>query len=215
MRLHHTFRHWLPLGLLLFAFIAPAQAESRAWNFRVFLDDREIGYHHFTLRAQGEERELKSEARFNVELLFFTAYRYTHEATERWRGQCLSELRAQTNDNGRRYQLEAARIGERLVVAKTRGREDLHGCVMTFAYWNPRMLNQGRLLNAQTGEYVNVTVTPGGEEALLVRGNPVMARRYALRGPDLAIDLWYSPSNEWLALESTTEGGRRLRYQIN
>jgi hypothetical protein len=62
---------------------------------------------------------------------------------------------------------------------------------------------------------VNVTVTPGGEEALLVRGNPVMARRYALRGPDLAIDLWYSPSNEWLALESTTEGGRRLRYQIN
>ena len=215
MQVHPSIRRWLPLGLLLFASIAPAQAESRAWNFRVFLDDREIGYHRFTLRNHGNERELHSEARFNVELLFITAYRYSHEATERWRGDCLAELRAYTNDNGTRYQLEAARIGERLVVARNQERENLHGCVMTFAYWNPQMLGQGRLLNAQTGEYVDVTVTPNGVETLLVRGNPVKARRYALRGPELAIDLWYSPANEWLALESTTDGGRRLRYQIN
>ena len=215
MRVHPAFRRCLPLGLLLFAFTAPVQAESRAWNFRVFLDDREIGYHRFTLRNQGDERELHSEARFNVELLFITAYRYAHEATERWRGECLAELRAHTNDNGKRYRLQAERIGERLVVARDQVREDLRGCVMTFAYWNPQMLSQGRLLNAQTGEYVDVTVTPGVKETLLVRGQPVTAQRYALRGPELAIDLWYSPNNEWLALESTTDGGRRLRYQIN
>jgi len=215
MRTHSAFRYCLPLGLLLFALIAPVQAETRAWNFRVFLDEREIGYHRFTLRNQGAERELRSEARFSVELLFITAYRYAHEATERWRGDCLAELRAHTDDNGTRYQIEAARIGERLVVAREQDREDLRGCVMTFAYWNPRMLSQERLLNAQTGEYMDVTVTPNGEETLLVRGNPVKARRYGLRGPELAIDLWYSPNNEWLALESTTDGGRRLRYQIN
>jgi len=215
MRAPTTLRHWLSLGLLLFSFVNPARADSRAWDFRVFLDDREIGYHRFTLRDKGDERELRSEARFKVELLFITAYRYAHEATERWRGNCLAELRARTNDNGKRYQLEAEQRGERLVVEKDHGREDLRGCVMTFAYWNPRMLSQGRLLNAQTGEYMDVTVTPAGEEMLLVRGNRVKAQRYALRAPDLAIDLWYSPDNEWLALESTTEGGRRLRYQIN
>jgi hypothetical protein len=41
------------------------------------------------------------------------------------------------------------------------------------------------------------------------------ARRYALRGEKIAIDLWYSLDNDWLALESTTSGGRRVRYQIN
>jgi hypothetical protein len=216
MHTHAIARHWLPFGLLLLALgITPAQAETRAWNFRVFLDEREIGYHHFTLRGQEPERELKSEARFNVELLFFTAYRYAHDATERWRGNCLADLKAQTDDNGQRYRLEAARVGERLVVARNQGRVDLQGCVMTFAYWNPQMLSQGRLLNAQTGEYVDVTVTPIGEETLRVRGQRVTARRYALRGPNLAIDLWYSPTNDWLALESTTDGGRRLRYQIN
>ncbi len=40
------------------------------------------------------------------------------------------------------------------------------------------------------------------------------ALRYALETRDFRIDLWYSPSKEWLALESRTESGRTIRYQI-
>jgi len=49
---------------------------------------------------------------------------------------------------------------------------------------------------------------------LTVRGEPVAAYRYRLSGEDLKIDLWYSPDNHWLALESTLEGGRKLRYRM-
>jgi hypothetical protein len=194
---------------------APLQAEVRAWNFRVFLDDAEIGYHRFTLRQGAGGRELTSEARFDVKFLFLTAYRYQHEAIERWRGDCLAAVAARTNDNGELYRVEASRVGERFVVETQAGRDELAGCVMTFAYWNPRMLRQTRLLNVQTGEYANVTVTPAGEELIPVRGQPTSTRRYALRGEKIAIDLWYSLDNDWLALESTTSGGRRVRYQIN
>ena len=60
----------------------------RTWNFRAFLDDGEIGYHHFTLSQRGEDRTLNSEARFKVKLWFINAYHYNHNATEHWHGNC-------------------------------------------------------------------------------------------------------------------------------
>jgi hypothetical protein len=46
-----------------------------------------------------------------------------------------------------------------------------------------------------------------------VRGRPVAASRHRLTGPGLSIDLWYAGA-EWVALESSLEGGRRLRYEL-
>ena len=53
-----------------------------------------------------------------------------------------------------------------------------------------------------------------GEEKITVRGAPVQAKRYRITGPKNPIDLWYSADNNWLALQSTLEGGRRLRYLL-
>jgi hypothetical protein len=54
-----------------------------------------------------------------------------------------------------------------------------------------------------------------GEETISVRGTPLPAKRYRITGPKNPIDLWYSATDEWLALESTVAGGRRLRYTLN
>ena len=86
------------VAALLFAGTA-AQAQVQQWDFQVFLDDKPIGYHRYTLREAGAERELTSEARFDVKLLFITAYRYAHDASESWRGNCLARLNARTDDN--------------------------------------------------------------------------------------------------------------------
>jgi hypothetical protein len=188
----------LALAILLLA-AAPAHAEARAWNFRVFLDEREIGRHRFTLSGQGAERELRSEARFDVRVLRIPAYRYRHDALERWRGDCLLSLSATTDDNGEPSAVD------------WRGQPG--ACDMSFAYWNPRILQARRLLNAQTGEVVPVTVTAQGEETMEVRGRPVLAQRHRLTGPRLAIDLWYA-EGEWVALQSEAAGGRLLRYRL-
>jgi hypothetical protein len=50
---------------------------------------------------------------------------------------------------------------------------------------------------------------------ITVRGQPQTARKFRLTGPKNPIDLWYSTADEWLALESTVAGGRRLRYALN
>jgi hypothetical protein len=202
------------LSMLLLSASATASASTEEWRFRVFLDDAEIGYHRFSLLGDGPERQLDSEARYNVKFLYITVYRYAHDSRERWQGNCLKQVEANTQDNGKTLAVRGTQDGDRFVVTNTRGQANLPACVMTFAYWNPDLLGQSRLLNVQTGEYMDVQVRVLGEETLTVRGTVQRALRYALETRDFRIDLWYSPNKEWLALESNTEGGRKLRYQI-
>jgi hypothetical protein len=192
----------------------PLPAKMQSWNFRVYLDDKPIGYHRFDLRTEGERRELHSAARFDVKVLFINAYKYIHDDNESWRGDCLQSLKASTDDNGKQLNVSATLQDEQFTVISSARRYVLPGCVMSFAYWNPLMLQQKQLLNAQTGDYDAVTIKLIGDVSLQVRGINQAARQYRLSGSKLSIDLWYSPSGEWLALESTTESGRRLRYLL-
>jgi hypothetical protein len=192
----------------------PAAASGiQTWNFRVLLDDRDIGEHRFTLRTSGGERELRSEARFDVRLLVLNVYRYRHEALERWEGHCLRSLVARTETNGETQSVNAAARDGRLVVERAQARDAHDGCVMSFAYWNPQILTAQRLLNSQTGEVLPVKVTPQGEQTLSVRGERRPAQRHRIEAPGLQIDLWYT-DGQWVALEAPAAGGRRLRYEL-
>jgi len=215
-------KSWLRLlmcAAAALAAVADASSNSEEWRFEVLLDDKPIGYHRFHLNGNSGELELTSEARFNVKFLFLNAYRYVHDARERWRDHCLSEVNASTDDNGLRRAVRGLQSPQGFRVMADERTEQLDACVMTFAYWNPRILEATRLLNPQTGEYVPVHVTSAGEDTVLVRGVPQRAERFRLIGDAtiggrLIIDLWYSPQQQWLALESTTEDGRRLRYRL-
>jgi len=181
---------------LLAMLTAATHADTREWRFDVSLDGRPIGEHRFQLREADDTRELVSEANFRVRILFFDAYRYAHRAEERWRGNCLQRLDARTDTNGRKTEVNV---------------EPTDTCVQTFAYWNPSILEARTLLNPQTGEYVPVEVRKLGTETLA--GQPAERFRLVGAGRDpLEIDLWYSPARDWLALESRTPEGRRLRY---
>ena len=189
------------------------------WRFSVSLDGKPIGYHRFELVERGAERELRSEARFTVKVLFFDAYRYAHDNRELWRGDCLAQIEARTDDNGTRKVVRGTQAVAGFVVSTAQRVIELDSCVRTFAYWNPQILAATHLLNPQTGEYVPVRVVHLGADTLAIRGVAQATERYRLvgdaaGGERLQIDLWYSPSQEWLALESTTQDGRRLRYQL-
>ena len=85
---------------------------------------------------------------------------------------------------------------------------------MTFAYWNPNFLEQSRLLNPQSGEYMPVNVEPLGKQEVMVRGDTVVAQAYRLTARNTELTVWYSDDNEWLGLESVAKGGRIIRYEL-
>ena len=192
---------------------------DKSWNFKVYLDDKEIGFHNFSLIQKDHHQEIYTSARFDVKFLFFNAYSYKHDNVEKWQGQCLTSINAVTDDNGDLYNVSGKGDNEAFIVNTKENYNDEKQnkylpCIKTFAYWDPEFLKETTLLNSQTGEMIEVTSEFIGNDTVRHNGEDVIARRYQLKGKDLQIDLWYSVDDDWLALESLTEGGRVVRYAI-
>jgi len=204
-------------ALLWVAFVSGNSAAnelSKTWEFEVLLDGSPIGYHRFQLSGEGDARRVESEARFDVRFLFFTAFRYRHTNTEVWDDGCLRSIESSTDSNGKDLAVIGTRLDNGFVVRGDGDQSSIDGCVMSFAYWNPEFLNQPRLLNPQTGEYLPVDVERLGRQALFVRGREVDAHAYRIRARQMELIVWYSDSNEWLGLESVAAGGRVIRYEL-
>lgn len=206
----------LVIGLFVLAFAAPVPANANdvaRWEFEVYLNNKKVGRHSFEVVEADGVRQVVSEASFVYRILFIPAYKYEHRSAERWADNCLVEFDARTNANGDRIEVSGERTGSGFLVEKGDRPVELPDCVMTFAYWNPDFLEQTRLLNPQTGEYVGVSVEQEGTETLLVNGDPVAANRFRLRAYEVDLTLWYSPDDEWLALESVAQGNNIIRYE--
>ena len=187
-------------GLAGAAHADPAALPTGDWNFSATLDGTEIGTHRFSVSGQGDERDVVSEADFAVKLLGFTAYHYHHRATEHWRGACLRRLDASTDDDGKTSQVQE------------RPTQD---CVMSFAYWNPAMCGQTRLLNAQTGKFESVKIERVGSGTVEVHGKPVPATEFRITGAAQPISVWYAAADgRWVGLDSTVAGDRKLSYRL-
>jgi hypothetical protein len=192
---------------------SPADGHASNWSFRVMLDGRAIGEHRFTVTPSSGGHTVQSDAAFTVRWLGVTLYRYQHRSVERWRGDCLDTLTADTDDDGQRTHVVAAMRGDILQVRGPAALE-ARGCVMSFAYWDPAMRSQQRLLNAQTGRLETVRITALAEDAAGVGVPPVGAKGWRIDGLKEAIVVWYAPQGEWLGLDTRVAGGRTLTYRL-
>ena len=195
----------------------PAAANDpaeREWHFRVYLDDKPIGYHYFRLTQTGDREKLTTRAQFDVTFLKIPLFKYRHDNVERWDSQCLESIASSTDENGKLFRVEGSAKGDGFQVSSNAGDATLPACISTFAYWDKSFLQEDRLLNSQTGEYLDVKVDDLGEQAVMVRDASVTANHYKLVADKLDIELWYSGNDQWLALQSKTAKGRLLRYVI-
>ncbi len=199
--------------LLSIATVSAAETD-KTWMFDVYLDDKQMGTHSFEVENDGERTILTTEASFKVNFLFFTAFEYEHRSREIWRDGCLEEIDAKTDNNGTMLNVEGEKNESGFEIESTKGGMSLEGCVRTFAYWKPAILEAERLLNPQTGTYEDVSVEKDGEETLTVDGQDVLTERYRLKAEKGDILLWYTKDEQrWVALNGPAKGDRRIRYE--
>ena len=188
---------------------------AQEWAFNVYLDKSKIGTHTFTLN----DNTLTSKAKFNVKVLFIEAYKYDHSATEKWSGDCLNALEANTIENKVTTKVTGKLEADTFNIKNGSAEQALPACVMTFAYWNPKILAQTKLLNPQNAEYLDTTITKLGAANIDVKGKPTETTHYKLTGAlkgvkKLNIELWYNQNNEWVALKSVTPEGYNIIYKL-
>lgn len=190
----------LALACSLLPAMAWGQARSE-WDFAVALDGKPIGTHRFVVTGVDENRGVESRADFVVRVLGIPVYRYRHRADEHWQGDCLRELNADTDDDGKRQQVAQ--------------RFDGPDCLMGFAYWNPKLVQQRQLIDPQTGRVTDVRFEPQADASIEVRGTAVPAHGWLLLADKQRITVWYAAdTGRWIGLDADAKGGRRLSYRI-
>lgn len=195
--------------------VATADDTVLRWEFDVFVDDKRIGNHIFEVVATDSSQQSVNTAEFRYRVLLIPAWRYSHTNTEQWSDDgCLQGFIASTRVNGRQSEISGTQTENGFVVDNGEATTELPPCIMSFAYWDPRFLEQTQLIDPQTGNYVDVTVEQLPIEPLDVLGRIIPAHPYRVRAEQLDLTVWYSEDNEWLALESTAKGGRVIRYEL-
>jgi hypothetical protein len=195
--------------------------QAEQLHFRVLLDDREIGEHRFSITPEEGGTRVRSEAQFDVRLLGIPVYRYRHENTEQWgEDGCLRAISSRTNANRDRYLVDGQRDDERFRVETATGPLEFDAaCVMSFAYWDRTFLQESRLLNSQTGEYLDVQVESLAGQEWSRNGSSISADGYRIVAEGTGateqtdIRVWYAREDgRWLGLESRVANGRLLAY---
>ncbi len=201
----------------LLAVLLPVTAYAsteKEWSFAVYLDDTPIGYHNFSVKQAEGFQTMSTRARFDVTFLKIPLFKYRHQNTEEWSDRCLKSITSTTDQNGTQFRVKGSATEKGFRVSTNDQKVTLPSCVRTFAYWDKSFLQHTRLLNSQTGDYLEVDVEELGQQTIMVSNSGVLADRYRLTADDLDIELWYASNGQWLGLESTTGKGRRLRYVI-
>ena len=201
----------LILALSLFSSSLMAQE----WAFDVYLDKSKIGKHTFTY----DNNLLTSRAKFNVKVLFINAYKYDHTSKERWQDDCLEGIEVNTIEDKLTTKVNGKKTSFGFEVSDGKSNQTLPACTMTFAYWNPKILSQSKLLNPQNADYLDTHFEKQANESIMVKGKPTDTTHYKLTGSlngknKLNIELWYNQKNEWVALKSITPEGYNIIYKL-
>lgn len=198
------------LALLFCSQLLWAEASTvKSWNFKVLINDREVGTHQFRVTSEGDSLSVNSTMSMDFTVMMIKKVRYQHQANESWQGSCLTSVSSQTNRQGKDVSLKVNAVETGLLVEKDRiaeGAEVLAGCVRSFAYWDPQLLQGERLLNVETGEHMPVAISSrvSAEDNIT---------HVIIAAPKGDIHLQYDASGDWLSLQTKLQMGAVLKYQ--
>ena len=187
-------------------------AYTEVWEFDAVLNDKVIGQHTFIY----EDENTVSEANFKFEYLFMD-FIYQHKSSETWQGNCLKTISSKTDDDGDFYDVSGYMEDNQFMVTTNNKTSELPFCVMTFAYGNPKILDQKKLMNSQNGEYLDVDIQFLREENHMVKGKDVLTDLWQIEAKgddgDLLVHLWYDKNMNWVSLKSQTPIGD-MQYNL-
>ncbi len=205
----------LALASLAAAPCAGAADGTRVYAFNAFLDGKPIGEHRFTVVTDGATRRVTSDADFTVRFLGFSAFHYRHHADERWTGDCVAALQSSTDDDGKPASVRLVKSGDTNEITTPTGSRAVDGCLMTYAYWNPALRTQSRLLDPETGRVDAVKIERVATARIPVAGQDVEADDWRISGRGAPIDVWVTAQGDWVGLDSLVSDGRRkLSYRL-
>ncbi len=179
--------------------------------FRVARNGSDIGRHTVRFATEGGTLIVGIAVDIKVGFGPVTFYRYRLRATETWRDGVLVNAVGETNDDGKKDFVRAARQGNGLTVQGSAGPNySAPPRSICASHWNRAEL-AAPMVNIQDGALLTFAVSSKGREQIVVRGQTIAAEHHVLDGKD-RLEIWYDDRGVWSALRAPAKDGSTIDY---
>jgi hypothetical protein len=198
------------LGTLVVA-TAAAPAPAETMRFAIMRNGEQIGTHAIEISRAGPEINVRITTDLAVKVLFVTAYRLQHSATERWVNGQLVAFNSTTDNNGVRHKVNASRSGSGLEVEADGKTSRVDQNVLPASFWNPDLMRRQAALDPQDGQVDPISVTDDGMEDLSLGGRALKAHHYEMKGR-YSHDIWYDERGRLVQVKLVGSDGSVISY---
>ncbi len=127
------------LGALVGATAVAAHTPAETLRFAIMRNGEQIGTHAIEISRTGPETNVRITTDLSVKVLFVTAYRLQHSATERWVNGQLVSFDSTTDNNGVRHKISATRGTSGLEVEADGKTSRVDQNLFPASAWNPEL----------------------------------------------------------------------------
>jgi hypothetical protein len=168
-------------------------------RFRALHRGSPVGTHSILFRADGDRLAVTTQIDITVKVLFFTAFRFKHEAEEVWQSGRLVSVKSTTNDNGTHLQVSGYAAGDGFRILGEDGPFLASAQLLTSnTLWDRRLVGESRLIDVQHGGEVGLVAKRLDEETVRTPQGPVIASCYRIITPHYAGSLFYDADGRWV-----------------
>jgi hypothetical protein len=189
-----------------------AAQPTETLRFAIMRNGEQIGTHAIEISRKGAETDVRVTTDLTVKVLFVTAYRLQHSATERWMNGQLVALDSTTDNNGVRHNVSAIRAASGLKVEADGKTSHVDQNVFPASLWNPELVRRKAALDTQDGHVDPISVTDDGSEDLRLGAQALKAHHYEIKGR-YSQDIWYDERGRLVQVKLIGSDGSEISYK--
>ena len=190
----------------------PVQVPAGTLRYAILRNGDPIGTHTIEIGRTGPETNVRITTDLTVTVLFVTAYRLQHSATERWVKDQLVAFNSTTDNNGTRHKVTATGGASGVEVNADGNTSKVDKNVVPESLWNPEMLKRKTAFNTQDGQVGPLAVTDAGAEELSIDGRAIKAHHYGVKAK-YSQDVWYDERGRLVRVKLIGSDGSVISYK--
>jgi len=199
-------------ALAVIATTVAAQTPAETMRFAIMRNGEQIGTHAIDISRAGPETNVRITTDLTVKVLFVTAYRLHHSATERWVNGQLVAFSSTTDDNGTRHKVNAVLGASGLQMEADGKTSHVETSIFPASLWNPEVTRHKMVLDTQDGQVTTIAVTDNGIEDLSLGARSLKAHHYEIKGR-YSQEIWYDERGRLVQVKFTVSDGSVISYK--
>jgi Family of unknown function (DUF6134) len=199
------------VGVALFGTGVQANAESI--KFAILRNGEQIGTHAIDINRAGSETSVRLVTDLTVKVMFVTAYRLEHTATEKWVDGRLVALNSNTNDNGTIHKVTLAATPAGVQIHADGKARSADRSIVTGSLWNQDVTRHSSVLDSQDGEIRPLSVVDHGLQPITIKSRVVKAHHYTLKSK-YTQEVWYDEQSRFVKMSLIGRDGSEIVYQL-